>query len=66
MNTTQWIPPNRGIEQWATDWLHGFRGTSPRTCLVHQLLYIRSAHGIYHATQFAKYLRRIGEYPAKR
>ena len=66
MSTQQWIPPNRGIGAWTTEWLRGFRGSSPRTFLAHQLKYIRSAHGIDHASGFLRYVKSIGEYPGKK
>jgi hypothetical protein len=49
--TGQYRAPNKGILQWAVDWMRGFRGTSPRVYLAHQLRYIKNAHGTHEARE---------------
>ena len=62
-----YTPPNRGINLWAIDWLHGsHRWSSPRKCLATQLAYIKRHHGARAAKDFVRYLLWVGSYPVKR
>lgn len=64
--TGRWSPPNKGIQGWAIDWLHGASCSSPRFHLANQLTYIRKAHGPHEASEFRNYLLWLGVYPVKR
>ena len=64
--TGRWVSPNKGISQWAVDWMYTDRWTSPRKCLAQQLQYIKKNHGRYEAKEFRNYLLWIGVYPTKR
>ena len=64
--TGNWSPPNKGIQSWAVDWMHGFRGSSPRYCLAQQMRYIRRAHGAHHSREFRNYLLWLGVYPSRK
>lgn len=61
--TGRWTSPNKGIQGWAIDWLHGQRCSSPRIHLANQLRYIRRAHGVQAAIDFRNYLLWLGCYP---
>ena len=65
--TGNYTPPNKGIGDWAIDWLRiSDRWTSPRKFLAEQLRYIRKAHGTHEAREFRSYLLWIGVYPIRR
>jgi hypothetical protein len=62
-----WTPPNKGINGWAIDWLHGsHRWSSPRKHLATQIRYIKLNHGRTAASEFRNYLLWLGSYPTKR
>jgi hypothetical protein len=65
--TGNWTAPNKGIQQWAIEWLHRGpkNGNSPRTRLASELKYVRDNHGAHEAIEYRNYLLWLGSYPVK-
>ena len=64
--TGHYTPPNKGYEDWVSDWLYRSPfWTTPRFFLAEQLRYTRKNHGNHEAREFRSFLKWLEVYPCK-